>query len=109
MGRRALSGLVRTAPFARAAALAGIPLLAGRAITRAAPLAWGAAVAGIWLLPGRAVVVITGVAVAGTLTAAVRATRDDCQALLVRALADVSREAAPRLQPHLLPVRQPSA
>lgn len=61
-------------------------------LSRSAPLSWAAAVAGVWLLP-RLVIVLTGLAVAGTLAGAVKATDDEMKARLVRLLADATRPA----------------
>jgi hypothetical protein len=67
-------------------------------LSRLSPAAWAAAVAGVWLLPVRAVIVVTGIAVAGTLTAAVSAADAGSRGLLIAALAEATRHAAPRIR-----------
>lgn len=72
-------------------------------LSRAAPASWPAALIGCWLLPVRLVVVLTGLAVAGTVAAAVHANHDEERALLITALADASRPHADRLQRQVQP------
>ena len=61
-------------------------------LSRVTPLTWALAVAGIWFMPLRALVVVTGVSVAGTTARAARASGDHDLAMLVHAVAELSRD-----------------
>jgi hypothetical protein len=66
-----------------------------RILSRVSPLAWAGAVAGIWFLPVQAVVVLTGVAVAGTSGLSVRRTQEQDIITLGRALSGVIEQQPP--------------
>lgn len=77
-------------------------------LRKAAPVTWLAALgAAWWVVPVAFVVVLTGMAAAGTLTGAIAAADEHSRVLLIRELARASREAATSLQPHLRQTRLP--